>query len=285
MPRHPHSDTRPRWGLYLRACLERRLTTLLVFRVKGEDASIWGPHRDRVMTERGRGGPCRGVGVTRGCLAHDVLERDLVPPFALQVIDAIDRDEGPRDIACDRVEDLKLPSKTLGTRRLFHIEDADDLVAGAERQDHGFAGTRVTPAETVVVNRPEQDDALAPGGDPSGDTLVDPLLVSDGHGYPDRRTDAKTFPFDEHDRRPARTHPRSDVLGRSCQKCRRIACLLETREEVLEERDAIVVLRVLVFRVRHRPAVANAHREELRGGACRGELDSVEGNAVAERAE
>ena len=54
---------------------------------------------------------------------------------------------------------------------------------------------------------------------------------------------------------------------------------------MLEERDTIVVLRALVFRICHRAAVADTHREQLGSGARGGELDRIERNAVPQRAE
>ena len=156
------------------------------------------------MTEGARGGPCGGLGVVRGGMAHHVLERRLGTPVAFETVDASYRDERPGDVARDRVEDLELLTEAVSTRRALDVENADDLGAGAERHDHGLTGLRVAPAEPVVVDRTQQDHPLTPACDPPGDALVHSLLMAKRHPDPDRGPDAKAVALDEHDRRPAR---------------------------------------------------------------------------------
>ncbi len=280
MARDPHSDTRSGSRLYLGTRLERGLTALLVFRVQPEDPSIGGAHGDGVMPERARGGPGRGIAVPGGGVAHHVLERDLIAPLALEIVDAVDRDERAGHVACDGVENLELLTEALRTGRPLHIQDADDRVASTERHDHGLSGLRIAAAEAVVIDRTQEDDPLAPAGHPSGDSLVDPLLVPERHADPDRGAHPEAVALDEHDRRPAGADSRRDVFRRACQKGRRVARLLEPGEEVLEEGHSVVVLRALMFRVGHCATVVHAHPEKLRRGARGGQLDRVERDAV-----
>src|SRR5205085_12530208 len=191
VPGHPHSDSRSRCGLDLGARLERRLATLLVFGMEGEDATIRRAHRDRVVPKRARGGPRRGIAVARGSVPHDVLECDLGTKLALQAVDPIYRDERPADVSRDRVEDLELLAEALATRGPLHVEDADDLVAGPQRHAHGLARLRIAATKTVVVHRAHEDHPLASARDPSGDSLVDALLVAERHPDAHRCADAQ----------------------------------------------------------------------------------------------
>src|SRR5437879_5059255 len=104
---------------------------------------------DGVMAEGGRRRPCRRIGVLRGGVAHDVLERDLRTPLPLEVVDPIDRHQRPRDVARDRVEDLELVTEALGTGRALDAEDTDDLLARAQRHADRLTGLWVASAETV----------------------------------------------------------------------------------------------------------------------------------------
>ena len=98
-------------------------------------------------------------------------------------------------------------AEALATRRSLHVEDADDLVAGAQRHDHGLARLRVAATKTVVVDRAHENHRLASAGDPSGDSLVDALLVAEWHPDAHRCADSQAVAFDQHDRRPAGTDP------------------------------------------------------------------------------
>src|SRR2546423_9079192 len=194
-------------------------------------------------------------------MAHHLFQGDLRAPLAFEVIDPIDRHQRAGHVAGDRVENVELLTEALIPGRALDIEDSEDLLAGAQRHDHRLARFGVAAAEAVVIDRTAQDHSFAPAGDPSGDALVDSLLVAQWNADPYRSADPKALAFDEHDRGPARTHPGSEVFRRAGEERRGIARFLEARKQVLEERDAIVLLRALVLRVRHRTAVAHAHRE------------------------
>src|SRR5438105_14697952 len=103
------------------------------------------------MTEGARGGPCGGLGVVRGGMAHHVLERRLGTPVAFETVDASYRDERLGDVPRDRVEDLELLTEALSNCRALDVESADDLGAGAERHVHGIATLRVAHVVPVVV--------------------------------------------------------------------------------------------------------------------------------------
>src|SRR5207237_4018145 len=206
------------WGFDFRARLEGRLPALLVLGVEREEGAVVRTHDDSVMAEGARRRPCRRVGVVRGCMTHDVLERDFRPPFTFEVGDPIDRHQRTADVARDRVEDLELFTEALGTGRTLHVEDADDLVSGSERRDHRLTRLRVAPTEPVVVDRAPQHDAFAAARDPPGDPLIQTLLVPEWHADADRGTHPKAIPLDEHDRSASCTASRGDVLGGACQK-------------------------------------------------------------------
>ena len=152
-------------------------------------------------------------------MPHHVFERDFRAPLAFEVTDAVYRHERPRDVPRDRVEDLQLPAEALGPGRALHVQDPDDLFAGAERHDHGLTGLRVAPTEPVVIDRTQQNHLFSAAGHPAGDALVDALLVPERHADPHGRPNAEPVALDEHDRCPAGAHPRGDVLGRACQEC------------------------------------------------------------------
>src|SRR5207247_10677580 len=151
-----------------------------------EPPSAAGTHRDRVVPERASRCPCRGLGVARGRMAHHVFQRDLQTPLAFEVIDPSYGAQGAGHVACDRVEHVEFLAEALIAGRSLHVEDADDLVAGAQRHDHGLAGLRIAAMETVVVHGAQKDYPLAPARDPSGDSLIDALLMAKGYADPYR---------------------------------------------------------------------------------------------------
>src|SRR2546428_13783548 len=131
------------------------------------------------MHERGGRGPRRGVAVIRGRMSHHVLERDLGLALALEQVDSINGGERATHIAGDGIEDLELLVEPVIAGRALDIEDADDLVAGPERHDDGFARLRVAAPESVVVDLAPEHDLLPLARDPAVDPLVDQLTAAE----------------------------------------------------------------------------------------------------------
>src|SRR3989442_11905850 len=216
-------------------------------------------HRDGVRPERGARGPRRGVAVVRSRMPHHVFERDLGLALALELVDSVDGGERATDVAGDGIEDLELLVEPAIAGRALDVEDADDLAAGPERHDDGLARLRIAAAESVVVDRPPEDDLLALARDPAGDPLVDRLSVSERNPKADRRADPELLALDEHDRRPARADAPRDLLRGARQEGRGVTSLLESGEQPLEQGDAVRLAQAVVAGGGPRASLAEAH--------------------------
>ena len=141
--------------------------------------------------------------------------------------------------------------------------------------------------EPLVGHASPEHDLFSARRDPAGDPLVETLaatqtdLAREAHGCPQ----PELVPLDEHDRRGPGPHS-ARHLGRCARQDRAgVASVHQTLTDPAEHVQALVQLGGAALRTDQVSAVGRHHREQLRGGRRRDDVEGVERHLAPQRDE